>query len=73
MMIPIRCFTCGKVMGSLYEEYKRRVYKKGEKPKKVLDDLNITRYCCRKTLLSHPLVKHGDEVYELADESAQYE
>ncbi len=60
-------------MGSLYEEYKKRVYKKGEKPKKVLDDLNIKRYCCRKTILSHPLVKHGDEIHELADEAAQYE
>jgi DNA-directed RNA polymerase subunit N len=60
-------------MGSLYEEYKKRVYKKGENPKKVLDDLKITRYCCRKTILAHPLVKHGDDVYELADEAAQYE
>jgi DNA-directed RNA polymerase subunit N len=26
---------------------------KGEDPKKILDDLNISRYCCRRMLLTH--------------------
>ncbi|KAA0001868.1 MAG: hypothetical protein FE044_03850, partial [Thermoplasmata archaeon] len=26
MIMPIRCFTCGKVLGSIFEEYKKRVY-----------------------------------------------
>ena len=25
----------------------------GEDPKKVLDDLNVKRYCCRRMLISH--------------------
>jgi DNA-directed RNA polymerase subunit N len=52
MIIPIRCFSCGKVIGSKYLEYKNRV-EKGENPKEVLDSLGITRYCCRRMILSH--------------------
>ena len=52
MMIPIRCFTCGKIIGDKWEEYNRRV-KSGEEPNQVLDDLGLTRYCCRRMLLSN--------------------
>jgi DNA-directed RNA polymerase subunit N len=52
MIIPVRCFTCGKVIGSKYTEFKERV-EKGEEPKEVLDSLGIKRYCCRRMLLSH--------------------
>ena len=50
MIIPIRCFSCGKPIGQFWEEYHKRV-SEGEKPKKVLDDLNIERYCCRAMFL----------------------
>ncbi|HIH44897.1 MAG TPA: DNA-directed RNA polymerase subunit N [Candidatus Methanoperedenaceae archaeon] len=50
-MIPVRCFTCGKVIASSWEEYKKRTAV--EEPGKVLDDLGITRYCCRRMLLTH--------------------
>jgi DNA-directed RNA polymerase subunit N len=52
-MIPVRCFTCGKVISSVWEEYKERVRNKGEQPKDVLDELGIKRYCCRRMLLTH--------------------
>ncbi len=52
VIIPVRCFTCGKPIGHLYEEFKRRV-DEGEDPKKVLDELSVKRYCCRRMLLSH--------------------
>ena len=52
MIIPIRCFSCGKPLAHLWEEYKRRV-ESGEKPKDVLDSLGIKRYCCRAVFLSH--------------------
>ena len=52
MIIPVRCFTCGKVIGHLWEEFKKRV-EKGEEAKKVLDDLGIERYCCRQIFLGH--------------------
>jgi DNA-directed RNA polymerase subunit N len=52
MIIPVRCFTCGKVIGSLYETFRKKI-ELGEHPKEVLDSLNLTRYCCRRMLLTH--------------------
>ena len=52
MIFPIRCFSCGKPIGHLWEEYEKRV-KNGENPGKVLDDLGVTRYCCRQVFLGH--------------------
>jgi len=52
MIIPIRCFTCGKVIGSIYEAYKKRL-EMGENPKEVLDSLGVDRYCCRRMIISH--------------------
>ena len=59
MIIPVRCFTCGKLIGDKWEEFARRV-KEGESAGKVLDDLDVTRYCCRRMILSH--VEIIDEV-----------
>lgn len=74
MIIPIRCFTCGKVISSLYEEYKKRAeeYQKavasGEKPKEtpqdILNDLGVERYCCRRMIISQ---------VDLLKEAAPYE
>ena len=50
MIIPVRCFSCGKPIGHLWEEYKKRVAE-GEKPGKVLDELGVERYCCRAMFL----------------------
>jgi DNA-directed RNA polymerase subunit N len=52
MLIPVRCFSCGKPIGHLWEDYKERVGK-GESAEKVLDKLGLERYCCRRMFLSH--------------------
>lgn len=52
MIVPIRCFSCGRVIAEDYEEFQKKV-EKGEKAEKVLDELGIQRYCCRRMLLSH--------------------
>ena len=52
MIIPVRCFTCGKVVADKYEEFKRRI-RQGDDPAVVLDDLGLVRYCCRRMLLAH--------------------
>ena len=52
MIIPIRCFTCGKLVADKWDEYIERL-KKGEDAKKVLDDLKLNRYCCRRMLITH--------------------
>ena len=52
MLIPIRCFSCGKPIGHFWNEYKKRV-DAGEDAKGILDELGLERYCCRATLLGH--------------------
>jgi len=73
MIIPVRCFTCGKIIADKYLSYLERVSKykkdanlpegetildiseKGDKKTpecKALDELNLTRYCCRRMMLS---------------------
>ncbi|MGC9105362.1 MAG: DNA-directed RNA polymerase subunit N [Thermoprotei archaeon] len=52
MLIPVRCFTCGAPLADKWEKFKKRV-EAGEDPGKVLDDLGVRRYCCRRMLLSH--------------------
>lgn len=56
LMFPIRCFSCGKLIGDKWEEYIRRVGA-GENPEDVLDLLGIERYCCRRMFLSHVEIK----------------
>jgi len=51
MIIPVRCFTCGKLIADRWEEFAMRV-KAGERPKKILDDLGMNRYCCRRMFIS---------------------
>ncbi|RJX16596.1 DNA-directed RNA polymerase subunit N [Candidatus Bathyarchaeota archaeon] len=68
-MIPVRCFTCGAVIGDKWEEFSRRV-KAGENPGKVLDELGIKKYCCRRMLLSH--VEIIDEILEFSKRMSKY-
>ena len=52
MLIPVRCWSCGKVVAHLYDQFKNAV-DTGEDPSKVLDDLGIERYCCRRMYVGH--------------------
>ena len=65
MIIPVRCFSCGRVIGDKWEPFARRIAR-GELPKEVLDDLGLTRYCCRRMLLSH--VELIDEILKFYEE-----
>ena len=73
MIIPVKCFNCGKVIGNKYLYFKRVV--RAEKLKKsidpddviyltednikktpegkCLDDLGLTKICCRRHMLTH--------------------
>jgi DNA-directed RNA polymerase subunit N len=52
MIIPIRCMTCGKPIGHLWEKFQERTGK-GQDPKKVLDEMGLERYCCRSLFVTH--------------------
>ncbi|RMD45967.1 DNA-directed RNA polymerase subunit N [Candidatus Pacearchaeota archaeon] len=50
MIIPIRCFSCGKPIAHLYEKFKEG-QKSGKSNKEILDELGLERYCCRSMFL----------------------
>jgi len=74
MIIPIRCFTCGKIMADKIDYYVQEVEKlktsnkETKDPffknydnihtKELLDDLGLTRYCCRRNLISNVDLMH---------------
>ncbi|GHJ84105.1 hypothetical protein NliqN6_0507 [Naganishia liquefaciens] len=52
MIIPVRCFSCGKVVGNLWEQYITLLaadLSEGE----AMDMLELRRYCCRRMVLTH--------------------
>jgi len=53
MMIPVRCFTCGKVIAEHWDEFQTRTEEGDEDAGAVLDDLGIERHCCRRMMISH--------------------
>jgi len=63
MIIPVRCFTCGRVMADIvdyYENEKANIEenKKVDKMYKIhtahiLDKLGLKRYCCRRNLIAN--------------------
>jgi DNA-directed RNA polymerase subunit N len=52
MIIPVRCFSCGRPIAQLWEDYKKHI-DAGDEPAKALEELNVERYCCRATFLGH--------------------
>jgi len=61
MQIPVRCLSCGKVIGDRYDEFQERT-QDGEDAGEVLDDLGLEKYCCRTVFLTH--VDNIEEVGE---------
>ena len=52
IIIPVRCISCGKPVGHLWEQYKKRI-DAGESMEKVLNDVGLKRYCCRQLFMGH--------------------
>lgn len=70
MLIPIKCFTCGKVLADKQRYYERKLKEENMNNKektiyltpeniqktnagKILDDLGLTKMCCRRHMLCH--------------------
>ena len=52
MIIPVRCFTWGKVIGNKWEPY-QEMLTIGISPCEALDNLGLRKYCCRRMILTH--------------------
>jgi len=74
MIVPIRCFTCAKIIADKFDYYNAEVAKLekegkiSEDPdykyfskihtKEILDNLGLDRYCCRRMILSASDMMH---------------
>jgi len=52
MIIPIRCFSCGKLIAHVYKPYLELV-EKGENSNDAFKQLGIKRFCCKRMVVSH--------------------
>lgn len=58
MIIPIRCFTCGKVIANLWEPYQeiKKRFESSTQEKitqELVKKLNLKRGCCKRMLICH--------------------
>lgn len=53
MIIPVRCFSCGKVVGDKWETYLKYLEEDQLPEGEALDKLKLNRYCCRRMVLTH--------------------
>jgi len=79
MIIPVRCFTCNKVIGHLWESFNQKIaeymeqgFNETESTCKTLDELELPLYCCRRMLLGHidvidTLLLYSNNPYEKVD------
>ena len=66
MIIPVRCFTCSKVIGNKYEKYIKLLEKKEKyndfderiDNDDIFNKINLKRYCCRRMVLTHVEILH---------------
>ncbi len=52
MIIPVRCFTCNKIIGNKWEKY-NSILKSGETSNVAFEELRLRRYCCKRMFLGH--------------------
>ncbi|ORY87939.1 DNA-directed RNA polymerase, subunit N/Rpb10 [Protomyces lactucae-debilis] len=52
MIIPVRCFSCGKVVGDKWDAY-LKLLEDGREEGDALTTLGLKRYCCRRMVLTH--------------------
>ncbi|MHA1474760.1 MAG: DNA-directed RNA polymerase subunit N [Promethearchaeota archaeon] len=52
MIIPVRCFSCGKLIADKYERY---IELMGENHpiEEIWKELGISRFCCKRMFASH--------------------
>jgi DNA-directed RNA polymerase I, II, and III subunit RPABC5 len=65
-ILPIRCYTCNKVIGGKWDTY-QNMLNDGIEPKDALDNLELKRICCRRMILGHVelidnLLKYSEQI-----------
>jgi DNA-directed RNA polymerase I, II, and III subunit RPABC5 len=73
MIIPVRCYTCGKVLGDKWEHY-NDLLKQNISQSKALEILGLKRYCCKRVILGHvdiidTIMKYDDKTGSIKQEN----
>jgi DNA-directed RNA polymerase I, II, and III subunit RPABC5 len=54
MIIPIRCYTCNKIIADKYRKYQMLMKEGKISSQDILEkELNLNRYCCKTLITSH--------------------
>lgn len=53
MIVPIRCWSCGKPIAHLWEDFLVKTNNRTKNIKETLDEMGVDRYCCRAQFLGH--------------------
>ena len=51
MLVPVRCFTCNKVIAPIFKYFKK-LQKTHDNVSEIFKELEIKRYCCKRMLLT---------------------
>jgi len=71
-IIPIRCFSCNKVIAHLWEVWQKYL-DDDVAPADALDRLGLVRYCCRRMILTHVDLINDLLLFNPMDKSANIE
>jgi len=53
MIIPIRCYSCGKPIAHLWAKFLEMTDNRKKNVKESMDVLGLRRYCCRSHFMGH--------------------
>jgi DNA-directed RNA polymerase I, II, and III subunit RPABC5 len=51
-ILPVRCYTCGKIIGGKWDTY-QNMLNEGIEKKEALDKLLLNKMCCRRMIMGH--------------------
>lgn len=52
MLLPIRCYTCGKVLANLTTPWMKQRQTDDDNWQSFFEKYNIKRYCCKRVLMA---------------------
>lgn len=50
---PVRCYTCGKVLGHMHGIYTKNINDETVSLQDMMDKMNLKRYCCRRMVMGY--------------------
>jgi DNA-directed RNA polymerase subunit N (RpoN/RPB10) len=58
ILLPVRCYTCQRVLGHFQDEYERFILEKNLTFNEIMMRFGINRECCKANMLSPPILPY---------------